>query len=383
MSFNFTLINQNRGLYISTILTIFVLSSILLLSYGLATKYNDEKHIHNSFMTKESIRLTKESRKSILNSEVSTIEEILGEYDALIKKSFLRVEFSGIAKFNELDHQFIGLGIDLKRDYETFQDYIEIEKGDNLDAQSQNRILISSSIAEKLGVDLNDSLEIYVLNRYEESIDVDVINIASIKIRGIFQEAFNEGSTIFFPKRLAESILKSSNIDSITVEFYLQNDMKRVRDELENKLKPLGFKIETLEIEENEIIGTLAIIEIVLITLLIAVLSYRDNRLLIEKRKPIFSSLINYGWKKSELLVLSFNELLIVNGGAFLIIFSMLYLLFSLNIPYPSLFNNYNIPLQIDFQFIEILYVALGMTLINMGFSALWLSLFSKFKREY
>jgi ABC-type lipoprotein release transport system permease subunit len=382
MNFNLFAINQNRGLYISTTIVLFVLSFLFLLGRGISFQYNENLHTYNSFREKSSIQIERIDQQPLSQENVTFVEQTLGEYDPLIKKSFYRIDFSGIAKFQALDTEFRGFGIDLKRDNETLQKYIEIERGENLNSKSQNSIIISSSIADRLKVDINESIELYLLNRNAEDGGNDIMNIALIKVDGIFKQPFSDKNIIFFPTRLAESILKSSNIDFIEVEFYLQSDIYRVNQELAEKLEKEGLAFKILEITESKTLYKISILATIFIILIVGTLSYRDNLLLIEKRRKIFSTLLNYGWKKRELVIFSFNELLIINGISFLITLFLLYLVFAINIPYPSLFNNYNIPLEISFEFSEILFVSAGMTLLNMGFSAIWITLFSKFRRE-
>jgi len=386
MRFSIISIIQNRGIYISTLLTFIVLayltifSKYWILEYQTLASMQKELSPKHSFVIKKDLQFS--DSKAIDMLEIEEVEKILGKYDSIIKKLFYRVEFSGLAKNGDLRTEFKGFGIDLKRDEDSLNRYIFIERGESLTDKSKNSIIISQTMASKLKVDINESLEIFILNRDNEMID-EVVNIASLKVNGIFKEPFEESNMLFLSIRLSDFILKTSDLDSIIVEFYLQNDADSIREELNLQFKDLGLKIED-NISQNrlEIFDKIVNTIYIFILFLVLILAYRDTQLLIERKRTNIRTLIHHNWKFLNISILNIQESIIFNLSAFIITFIIVTTIFSLNIGYPSIFTSVNIPIYLDPKLVDIMIYIIPLFILNFIVQNIGFIFFANFKRD-
>lgn len=386
MKFSVTSIIKNRNLYLTTFVTFLIIAYISILSNLWLNAYSNISTSYQSFTPKESLIIEKinieKPTKYIDISEIESIDKILGEFDAIIKKTIYRVEFSGLAKNGEFEAEFSGIGIDLKRDKSNLDNYIQITKGLNLQEDSQNSIIISETIAKNLRVDVNQSIELYVLNRDDEIFNDEVMNIASLNISGIFQEPFSSNSLIILPIRLSDFILKTSTINSVIIEFYLKEDSKRFKLEVNEKLKSIGLNIkENKNISQFQDWHNILYVLYTFLLFTVVIIAHRDSRLLIERKRNNISTLIHYDWKRSDIFLLNLKENLIFNILAFGFLTIIIFAILSLNINYPSIFTNFNLNIHIDVKFLDVILYSIPIFIINFLVHTIIFQLFSNFKR--
>ena len=386
MKYSINSIIKNREIYITTFITFFVLAFLTIFTKYWINEYLQLETLQKDLITKESLVIKKglnfQDSEIINLADTQQVEKILSEYDSVIKKVFYRVEFSGLAKNDEFATNFRGFGIDLKRDESSLNKFIQIEKGQNLSINYKNSIIISQNMANRLKVDINDSLEIFVLNRDNEMIDDEVVNIASLRINGIFKEPFNNRNLLFLPIRLSDFILKTSDLNSIIVDFYLEVDAKRVKEELNQKLQKFGMKIEEIKIVEIEKIQKIEIAIYILILFFATILAFRDVKILIEKRRKNIRALIQYNWGKFQIFRLNFSEVMIFNILAFLLSAFLILLIFSFNFSYPSIFTIFNIEINISPTIFDILIYLSPLFILNSIIQIIWFMFFANFKRD-
>jgi len=386
MKFSINSILKNRAIYITTFITFFILAFLTIFTKYWISQYLELEYLQKDLITKESLvvkkGLTFQDSEIITLADIHKVEKILSEYDSVIKKVFYRVKFSGIAKNDEFSTNFQGFGIDLKRDANSITEFIKIKQGQNLSNISKHSIIISEKMAKELKVDVNDSLELFVLNRDNEMIDDEVMNIASLRINGIFQEPFSNRNLLFLSMPLSNFILKTSDVNSIIIDFYLTVDAKRVKKELSKKLEKFGMKIKERNIKELEKAEIIEISIYILILFFVIILSFRDVKILIENRRNNIKALIQYNWTSFQIFRLNLSEILIFNTLAFIISAFIILFIFSLNLSYPSIFTNFNIYINISPEISNILVYLLPLFIVNIIIQIIWFLLFAKFKRD-
>jgi len=371
MRFSLKSIAQNRGLYISTFLTFLVLAYLTIFSKYWIGEYLTLTTAQKDLISKESLIIKKDilttNSQSINITEIQNIVKILGDYDSLIKKVIYRVEFSGLAKNGDLETGFQGFGLDLKRDENSLNRYIQIDKGEILTDTSNNSIIISKTMATKLKLDINDSLEVVVLNRESDEDNEDVINIASLKVNGIFNEVFENRNTLFISIRFLDYLLKTSDVNSVIVEFYLQDDLKRVKDDLNQKIASLNLKIENQSNDiELKVIQDIVNSIYIFILFFVIVLAYRDVKILIDKRREDMKVFIHYHWSKFDIYLLNIEESFIFNISAFIVTVIILKLIFAMDISYPSIFTTFNLDIHISPTIVEIIIYSSPIFIVNL-----------------
>lgn len=375
MGLSLNYIKRNRGVYLSTLVIFIILSYIILFSKYWSNSYLSLSSEYSNFLSSQSIAIEKNSSSGRSVIDLSTTEEIdkiLGEYDSAIKGVSYRLELSGIVKNGDRESQFQGIGVDLKRDEEFIDKYIEISNGDSISLKSQNAILISKTLSEKIEVEQNQSIELYVLNRDGEKMDYEVINSASLKVSGLFEERFENRELIILPIRLAESILKTSEINMIVVDFYLTEDRVRYENELEEKLNKFGFSIKKIEnnLEREKIDFGITTLYIFII-LFVVVLAYRDVSILIERRRDDIRTLINYGWKDSQISLLNIKEATLFHLITYFIVVGVVFALLKLTAG--GVINSD----MIEIDFMDIAPIFVGSLIIH----AVWYLFLAKFER--
>jgi ABC-type lipoprotein release transport system permease subunit len=316
-------------------------------------------------ITSNSVKIIK-NNSLITASEFQELENILGKYNSQIKKVFYRTEFAGLAKHNEFEASFHGFGIDLKGGDETLSTFLTIEKGKNLLTSGKSSVIISRAMAEKLNVNLNDNIEIFVLNRDVEIGENEIINIASLKINGIFNEKFDHRNYLFLPIKLSDFILKSAKVNSVIVEFYTQEDLEKLKNELKENLAKFDMKFYKIPKVKN-INSIIRIINNLFnIVMIIAVfIAIRDSLLLLEKRQNNNRVLLAQGWTKMKILKMNIFEITIFNIFSWIFISLIISLIFFINFGYPVIFTDLDFNIYLNVEISDILFYTSALFLLN------------------
>ncbi len=328
MGLSLSYIKRNLDIYLTTILILLSLSALFFF-----VKYWNETSLYLSssyshFITPQSLIVKKETTSGTGGIDIITmkkIEKILSDYDSSIRNISYRLKLHGISKYQERESQFFGIGVSFQRDEEFLNRYIDFI-GETPQLKSlKNRIFVSSTLADRLHVEIGSTIDIYLLNRDSEKLDYEIINSASYKIGGIFREKFKNRELILFPVGLAESVVNSSEFDEVVIEFYTKEDRLRYRDELEKKLSEIGLYIKDVEdnSEREKMEFEIGIFYLFLL-FFVLLLSYRDVSILVERRREDMGTLINYGWTNMQIAISNIREVVIFHLIAYIAILGIL-----------------------------------------------------------
>ena len=328
MGLSLSYIKRNLDIYLTTILILLSLSALFFF-----VKYWNETSLYLSssyshFITPQSLIVKKETTSGTGGIDIITmkkIEKILSDYDSSIRNISYRLKLYGISKYQERESQFFGIGVSFQRDEEFLNRYIDFI-GETPQLKSlKNRIFVSSTLADRLHVEIGSTIDIYLLNRDSEKLDYEIINSASYKIGGLFREKFKNRELILFPAGLAESVVNSSEFDEVVIEFYTKEDRLRYRDELEKKLSEIGLYIKDIEdnSEREKMEFEIGIFYLFLL-FFVLLLSYRDVSILIERRREDMGTLINYGWTNMQIAISNIREVAIFHLITYIAILGIL-----------------------------------------------------------
>ena len=166
MGLSFNYIKRNIRVYLSTLIIFIILSYLLLFAKNWSNSYLSLSSQYDNFLFSQSIAIEKNSTQNslITISEVDEVEKILSEYDSSIQNISYRLELAGIVQYQDRESQFYGVGIDFNRDKDFIDRYLSLTGGEE-NLTSQNFVLVSKSLGEKLQVQQNENLELYVLRK--------------------------------------------------------------------------------------------------------------------------------------------------------------------------------------------------------------------------
>jgi len=356
---------HHKKIYISTTVIYFLLLFVIIfIKYWLIELYQFSLG-SQELLTNNSVKIIK-NNSLITASEFQELENLLGQYDSRIKKVFYRVEFAGLAKHNKFEASFHGFGIDLKGGDEALSIFLTMEKGNNLITSVKSSVIISKAMAKKLNVDLNDNIDIFVLNRDNEIGENEIINIASLKISGIFNEKFDNRNYLFLPIKLSDFILKSAKIDSVIVEFYTSEDLERLQKELQKKLAKFDMKFyKTPKVKNINSIILITDSLFVFLMLIVMFIAVRDTLLLLEKRQYNQRVFLAQGWTSNDILKMNILEITIFNVLSWLLISLLITLIFLMNFGYPVIFTDLNFKIYLNVSLLDILFYTSTLFLLN------------------
>jgi hypothetical protein len=308
----FTLHNiwQSRWNYIFTTLITLLLFSIYIFldSWRGDTLLKSERA--SELLPKNSTAFYSGSESHFSSGQLHQFQNILQKSDSSIDTIFYQKLFSGIAQNGSRDGHFSGVSVQIKDHKDNF---FQLKSGTFLEEANSSQALISSSMAEKLDVEINSSLNIYLLSRDEKR----SINKLSLQVVGVFESDIN---IVVLSDTLSFVLLGETSVDRVVVKFRNLETL----GEMEKEAEEIGVVAKKEDLEKTQPLPTMVLISLLAVATLLFFWNIRD---LLFRRESDISALLNYNWSRRGVFLSLFLEETIFSLALFevLIIFSLLF----------------------------------------------------------
>jgi hypothetical protein len=252
-------------------------------------KENIDQNINNfkkeNFIPNGSYIFHKFDKTLISTNELNDLQKLFDEYDYTVEKYSLYSLFSGIVRKEGLNWNFIGLGIDTKRNNEI------INFDSNISLQDLQGVAISETLKEQL-VQTDGDLKFFVISHDIET-EKDEINSLSFPIETIFKDELNR-PIVILPTEISDPLLESGLANRGILKLFSTERLP----EIKKRMNEIGFKI--IEVEKDFSYSKYIYIFFGLILIFSTLLAKSW-----ERREWLATY---YGWKRSQLFLLNFFE---------------------------------------------------------------------------